>query len=248
MKQNLGCSRTKDLSKIKFDRLKVISFAGRDKSGRALWNCECKCGNTKVALAKLLMNGECGSCGCLREEQKKKFVEDSTLHGDRKLSNNSNSSLFYKIWNSMKQRCDNVKDKRYDDYGRRGITYDSSWSDYLRFKEDMYSSYCGAVKIFGVKSHVSIERLNVNKGYSSDNCTWIPRNRQVRNKRDNRLFKAISPDGKEYMSKIQTQFAKDHELSQSSINLCLNEKKETYKGWTFSYVQLKKKPLISLKG
>ena len=52
----------------RFGRLSVVSEAGTNKYGRALWLCICDCGKEKVALGKTLSSGRTRSCGCLHAE------------------------------------------------------------------------------------------------------------------------------------------------------------------------------------
>lgn len=49
--------------------LTVIGRAENDKSGRARWLCQCKCGNQTVVLGKSLRNGNTKSCGCYQKER-----------------------------------------------------------------------------------------------------------------------------------------------------------------------------------
>jgi hypothetical protein len=58
-----------DLTGQTFERLTVISFVDRGKSGDARWHCRCLCGNEKVVLASNLKLGTTKSCGCLRAEK-----------------------------------------------------------------------------------------------------------------------------------------------------------------------------------
>lgn len=85
----------------------------------------------------------------------------------------------YGSWYSMKQRCDNPKNKQYKDYGGRGITYQSTWKSFAVFKEDMGKTY---------KPKLTIERIDNSKGYSIHNCRWATRREQNRNKRCNHLL------------------------------------------------------------
>lgn len=50
-----------------------------------------------------------------------------------------------------------------------------------------------------------------------------------------RQFIAISPEGKEYTSNSQSEFAKEHNLKQSNIAACLKGKRKNHRGWTFRY-------------
>ena len=47
-------SRIKNLVGKRFGRLTVIELVGKDKNNRALWKCQCDCGNECVKNAKHL--------------------------------------------------------------------------------------------------------------------------------------------------------------------------------------------------
>lgn len=61
-------NRIKDLTGQVFGRLTVLRLYGKDKKGRAMWECQCECGNIKVAQSYLLTAGYTRSCGCLARE------------------------------------------------------------------------------------------------------------------------------------------------------------------------------------
>lgn len=46
-----------DLIGQKFGRLTVVSRTDNNKEGRAMWLCQCDCGNKKIVLGKSLRNG-----------------------------------------------------------------------------------------------------------------------------------------------------------------------------------------------
>ena len=79
-------------------------------------------------------------------------------------------------WRRMKNRCYNKNSKDYKDYGARGIGVCDEW------KTDFESFYAWSIKN-GWKKGLTIERLDVNKGYSPDNCKWIPMSEQSKNRR-----------------------------------------------------------------
>ncbi|PAD72860.1 AP2 domain-containing protein [Paenibacillus campinasensis] len=74
-KKSCGCLRGKtpanalDLEGKTFGLLKVIERAGKSRDGRALWRCQCKCGEKPVVDATSLRSGNTISCGCQRPEQ-----------------------------------------------------------------------------------------------------------------------------------------------------------------------------------
>lgn len=61
-----------------FGRLLVLERAGSDKNKKALWECECSCGNHIITRGTDLNRGKSLSCGCFRSE---KYIED--LSGQR---------------------------------------------------------------------------------------------------------------------------------------------------------------------
>lgn len=54
-----------DLTGRTFGRLKVVTRAGSDERGKALWKCICDCGETAVIVGYSLTRGDTQSCGCL---------------------------------------------------------------------------------------------------------------------------------------------------------------------------------------
>jgi hypothetical protein len=81
----------------------------------------------------------------------------------------------YKIWFDMNRRCYKPNTFGYKHYGGRGITVCKQWSDFTSFKTWAIDA--------GYLPTLSIERLDVNKGYSPTNCKWIPRREQPKNTR-----------------------------------------------------------------
>lgn len=83
----------------------------------------------------------------------------------------------YKKWEDMKSRCNNPNNKRYKDYGGRGIKICNEWlSDFMNF-------YNWAINN-GYKEGLSIERINNDGNYEPSNCKWITRAEQMRNTRN----------------------------------------------------------------
>lgn len=81
------------------------------------------------------------------------------------------------IWRGMIDRCSNPRCTSWKYYGGRGITVSKRWASFEKFVEDMGLPAPG----------MSIERINVNRGYTRKNCKWIPRELQNRNKRNTKL-------------------------------------------------------------
>ena len=133
-----------------------ISKECRPKAGGRNWLCLCDCGNTCVKTTSELNSGLGKSCGCI--------TKTHGMSGNRQ----------YSIWNDMRRRCRKEHNRAYKNYGLRGIDYPSKWETFDGFWEDMGDSY---------RDNLTLERIDVNKGYSKDNCCWVPKEEQAKNKR-----------------------------------------------------------------
>lgn len=81
-----NANNTKDETGNKYDRLTVLSRNLDPKfscDGRAMWNCQCECGNITVVSGKNLRQGHTRSCGCLSEENKMKLGERGKNNGGK---------------------------------------------------------------------------------------------------------------------------------------------------------------------
>jgi hypothetical protein len=223
--------RVIDITGNKYGRLKVIELVGRTKHGKTIWKCKCNCGNIINVDKGNLISGNVKSCKCLQRER---IIKAKTKHGFRK---KNNTDKFYRIWQSMKTRCNNSNVINYKYYGGKGITYNIKWNDFVEFKKDMYFKYLYAVKQLKIKQP-SIERINVNDNYHFKNCTFIELNNQSRNRKTIRKFIAIN---KELQLKIVSEnvnkFALDHKLCSTSIYYCLNKQQKQTNGWMFREIQ-----------
>lgn len=78
----------------------------------------------------------------------------------------------YRSWKDMRRRCYNKNRDDYKHYGGRGIKVCDRWRySFENFLTDM-----------GIKpTGLTLERKNVNKGYSKENCKWATIKEQRRN-------------------------------------------------------------------
>ena len=145
--------------------LLVVKRAENGTGGVARWICKCDCGNRTVVRANNLKSGAVKSCGCL---QKKSVVK---THGMSK------TKLYY-IWRDMIERCESKKSKSYKDYGYRGIGICEEWRrDFIHFYNWSVAS--------GYQEGLTIDRIDFNKGYCPENCRWITKGEQAKNRRMN---------------------------------------------------------------
>lgn len=156
-----------DITGKTFGKLKVLYRYGVDNNGKnSTWLCECFCGNKVVFTKPNLKRNSMSSCGCFSKKHTKEVL---TTHG----LTYSNS---YKIWENMKTRCLNINCSSYKNYGGRGIKICDKWSDsFEEFYKDMGVSEKG----------MSLERIDNEKGYFKENCIFINKNQQSKNRRCN---------------------------------------------------------------
>lgn len=86
---------------------------------------------------------------------------------------------FRGIFASMKTRCNNPNVEKYKNYGGRGIKCDYEYL--IDFYDDFYEEYLEHVAKHGI-SNTTVERKDVNKGYTKDNITFATLQEQARNK------------------------------------------------------------------
>ena len=85
----------------------------------------------------------------------------------------------YGAWSQAKSRCCNPNHPQWLDYGGRGIKICPEWiTNPGRFIVDMGPRPSA--------SH-SLDRVDVNSGYSISNCRWATKKEQSRNTRVNRM-------------------------------------------------------------
>lgn len=150
----------------RFGRLTVIRKAEPINYKRRFL-CVCDCGTEKVCLSFLLLSGRTRSCGCLHKETAAKL---NRAHGEA----TKKETPEYRAWKGMRTRCNNPKFIQAKNYGGRGIMVCERWDDYAAFLSDMGRR---------PSTRHSLDRIDVNKGYSPDNCRWATKEQQANNTR-----------------------------------------------------------------
>lgn len=128
---------------------------------------ECDCGTARSLPVTVLTKGRSVACGCAGRQKSKL---SNTKHGG------SDSNL-YKIWRSMRDRCENPKSKDYCRYGARGIQVCRRWQDFSAFRADVGDRPS--------KTH-GLDRIDNDGHYEPNNVRWATAYEQSLNKRTNR--------------------------------------------------------------
>lgn len=165
----------KDMTGLKFGRLKVIEVDGRDKRGEYYWKCLCDCGNYKRVSGNKLRSGNTSSCGCFQREYR--------LSGVANKKHGKTNSKLYVIWINMKARCRNPKNSMYKNYGGRGILICDEWAE-------SFEAFMKWANDHNYSDGLSIERINVNGNYEPNNCKWIKPVEQYLNRTDSHMVTA----------------------------------------------------------
>ena len=133
----------------------------------------------------------------IKDEIKNRYRENNPnfKHG-------KTNTRLYEIWRAIKKRCNLITHKYYKDYGGRGIIVCDEWlNDFMNF-------YYWAINN-GYRDDLTIDRIDVNGNYEPNNCRWVTRNVQLKNKRNNVYIT--------YQNKTQTMsdWAKEFGLKQN---------------------------------
>lgn len=170
-----------DLAGKRYGKLTVVSFIPpnqRENKNRS-WLCRCDCGNMTQVNVTHLKTGHTTSCGCAVVEhiasvnRKYEFV----------------SKRLYAVYKSMMNRCYNLKAHEYKNYGGRGITVCEEWRG--EYGYDAFSKWALNSSDYDInadRGQCTLDRIDIDKGYSPDNCRWITNKAQQNNKRTNRLL------------------------------------------------------------
>ena len=100
------------------------------------------------------------------------------------------------IWRSMHQRCRSPNAAGFQYYGAKGVRVCERWNDFGAFLEDM-----GARP----SSQHQIDRVDPDGNYSPENCRWVTRSTQQKNKRSTKRWVCNDEVGtlKEWADRLQ---------------------------------------------
>lgn len=155
--------------------------------------CICDCGNKHSQSISQILSGKSTRC---------KKCSSIYMNKDRGTYRGDNSSE-YNAWRAMKSRCNNKKNKHYNRYGGRGITFCDRWECFNSFLKDM-----------GLSNGLTLDRINNDGNYEPNNCRWATRKEQSLNRSTNIFL---------------TAFGDTMTVSEWSIKLGVNRKNILYR-------------------
>lgn len=144
-------------------------WGGRERN---LISCKCDCGTKKAIPLNDLRVGnttQCRNCG----NRQKAALKPRLTHG-------MTDSRLHCIWMQMRRRCVSRACPDYPRYGGRGITICTEWQEFEPFQRWSEQN--------GYADHLTLDRRENDQGYRPDNCRWIGRAAQNRNRRDNKRY------------------------------------------------------------
>lgn len=158
-----------DLTGQTFSYLTVIKQV-LSESKNAKWECQCVCGKIIVTESTRLRKGNAKSCGCKRGVLK---ITTMNTHG-------KTNTRLYRIWHSMKSRCD-YEFKGSERYFGRGIKVCKEWNE-------SFESFYDWATNNGYKEDLSIDRIDSDGNYEPNNCRWADKIIQDNNRSINKII------------------------------------------------------------
>ena len=93
---------------------------------------------------------------------------------------NFGRTRLYRIYNNMKQRCNNPNNHKYPRYGARGIKVCDEWNCRNGLK-----AFGEWALQNGYSDELTLDRIDNNGNYEPSNCRWIDLKAQSNNRSDN---------------------------------------------------------------
>ena len=159
-------TRKLELSGRRFGRLTVVAQAPHSASGAIRWECVCDCGN-RTTVFRSALGRLTNSCGCLEAENRRTV---NVKHGLTR-------SPEYVVFSSMLDRCNNLQDEAWPNYGGRGI----------QVKVSSVAEFVNHVGRRPSAKH-SIDRIDNDGHYEPGNVRWATAVEQRNNRRDSVLY------------------------------------------------------------
>lgn len=154
----------------RFGKMVVVEFVN-NQMGHIVALMACDCGGSKTINFWKLRKHEYGwdHCGCLDQERQR---DSQKTHGATAADAPIGVRRAYNSWSSMLLRCNRQEGRMAWYYTDDGIGVCERWLTFENFFEDMGER----------PEHTTLDRINPELGYSSENCQWGSQADQTQNK------------------------------------------------------------------
>jgi len=157
-----------------------------------------------------VIKGMCGKHYQRFRKHNDVFYKENNMHGMTHVPE-------YNVWAHMISRCYRANTKSYKNYGGRGIKICESWLDSFRnFYADMGSR---------PSSKHEIDRIDNNGDYEPQNCRWVTRTENARNKRNTTDIESIKEMRAKHKKGISVyRLSKEYAMSYTNAKDIINNR------------------------
>ena len=228
---SIDIGRGKDMTGMKIGRLRVVGLDHKEQNSRGkyelYWKCQCECGNEKIVttsvLTNAIKNNRMISCGCYVSERAGNIHRTHGLRHTR----------LSRVHKNICDRCFNPNNKRYYDYGGRGIKVCDEWytpgvegnPGFVNFYNWAYANgYHDPAPDDPQDTWLTLDRIENDKGYSPDDCRWTSYKEQAYNRRNTKRIY----DGKRWY--VHSEFEDTYGWPRATVHAKLSS------GWSESAI------------
>ena len=140
--------------------------------------CMCGCGKEVITPDKVGREVKFAKGHCINNSGR--FTRDSGLGNQYAKTHGLSYTKIYSIWKGMKRRCSPKSKDHRKNYFERNITVCKEWNIFENFYNWVIKSE--------YKTGFTIDRIDVNKGYSPNNCRWATPKQQSNNRQITKSF------------------------------------------------------------
>ena len=123
---------------------------------------------------RLYVTVKCNKCNKLKDIRYSDLYKSTTMCSCYRIKyvHDIFHERLYRIYHHMKDRCYNVNNDAYKNYGAKGVKMCDEWfADFRNFRKWAISN--------GYSNDLTIDRIDANGNYEPNNCRWITKSENV---------------------------------------------------------------------